>query len=143
MLARPDKRLANVDPRILSDPCSHYIQVVSTFERDPFACLLVEQVTTFIAQVTVEPHICTAADREQRLVYIGHLENDAFANTRPNGHHLASSFPKLGMWAPLATSYSTPSRDSLFCRMLMPSHSERGITVTQAPESTVISISFH
>ena len=142
MLARPDRRLTNIDPWILANPRSQDIEIVTSLKWDLLASLFVKQVAPLVTKVAIESRVCTSTDRQQWFVHVSNLENDALALVRPNGHHLAASFPS-GMCAALATSYSTPSRDSRFCSMLMPSQNERGKTVTQAPESIVISISVH
>ena len=136
MLARPDNRLANFDPWILSNPCPHYVHL--------FASLFVKQKAPFDTQVTMEPPMYA-----QPLIHNNGMWTSATWNTMlfhvldPMviiSHRLA---PQFGMCAPFATSYSTPPRGNRFCEMLMPSQSDRGITVTRAPESTVISISIH
>ena len=95
MLARPDKRLTNVDPGILPNPRSHDVEVLSSLEWDLFASLLVEQVASFVTEVTIESHVGTSTDGQQGFVYISNLEDDALTLVRADGHHLTASFPKV------------------------------------------------
>ena len=95
MLARPDKRLTNIDPRILPNPRSHDVEILSSLDWDLFTSLFVEQVASLVTKVTIESHVGTSTDGQQGFVYISKLEDDALTLVRPNGHHLTASFPQI------------------------------------------------
>ena len=95
MLARPDKRLTNADPGILLNPSSHDEQILSSLEWDLLAGLFVKQVASFVTKVTIESHVGTSTDGQQRFVHISNLEDDALALVRTNGHHFTTSFPQV------------------------------------------------
>ena len=52
--------------------------------------------TAFFSEVAVKSHVRAAADRQQRLVDIGHLENNVLADARTYRHHFASPFSQVG-----------------------------------------------
>ena len=95
MLARPDRRLTNIDPWILANPRSQDIEIVTSLKWDLLASLFVKQVAPLVTKVAIESRVCTSTDRQQWFVHVSNLENDALALVRPNGHHLAASFPQI------------------------------------------------
>ena len=62
VLARPDKRLADINSRVLSYPSPHDVEILSALERYLLTGVLVKKVTAFVAQVAVKSHVCTTAD---------------------------------------------------------------------------------
>ena len=62
VLARPDKRLTNIDPGILPNPRSHDVEIFSSLEWDLLASLFVKQVASLVTKVTIESHVGTSTD---------------------------------------------------------------------------------
>ena len=62
VLARPDKRLADTNSRVLSYPSPHDVKVFSALGRYLLTGVLVKKVTAFVAQVAIKSHVCTTAD---------------------------------------------------------------------------------
>ena len=79
MLARPDKRLTSADPGILPNPSSHDVQIFSSLEWDLLASLFVKQVASLVTKVTIESHVGTSTDGQQRFVHISNSEDDTLA----------------------------------------------------------------
>ena len=141
VLVRPDKRLTNINPWVLTNPRSHkyrdcHVAQVgssrqSVFQASGLPCHQGNLSNSRSAHPLIDNSgLCTSSDWKTMRLHL--FDPMVIISQRLS--------PRLGMCAPLATSFTTPSRDNRFCIMLMPSHNARGTAVMQAPESTVILI---
>ena len=96
MLAQPDKRLANTNLGVLSDPSSHDVEIFHALQRNALTRRAVDQLSALVAKVTVKAHVGASTDRQQWFVDVRDLKDDALTPIGSYGHHLATSLTQVG-----------------------------------------------
>ena len=96
MLARPDKRLANTNLGVLSDPSSHDVEIFLALQGNTLTRRAVDQLSALVAKVAVKAHVGASTDGQQWFVDVRDLKDDAFTPIGSYGHHLATSLSQVG-----------------------------------------------
>ena len=142
-LSRPWKTRARLSLGVLPYPHPDGVGRAASLKKYNLTGDEIAKSPALLAEIAVVAHVGTRCDREQRLVYGRYLEDNLLWGHAADSHYLASLLTKFGDGLAVSHFVLDAAQDKSFSRIGMSEHSPEGMTVTHAPESTVMSSMIH